>query len=61
MDIKVSKAQLSETIQSGGFLGKLGKEKQMKFALAKESLPQSATRAASPVIDNFERAVRAEK
>ena len=60
-DIKLSKAQLTEIIQSSEFLsniiGKLGKETLMKLAgpLAKDVLPHLATKATSSVIDNFEK------
>ena len=58
-NMKLSKAQLSKIIQSGGFLsnmiGKLCKEALIKFAasLAKDISPQLATKATSPVINNL--------
>ena len=76
-DIKLSKAQISKIIQSGGFLGswlaKLGKKVMREFAIpfAKNNLPglvsNIASNAASNVINKFggrisgKRAVRAGK
>ena len=72
-DMKLSKARLFKTIQSGEFIGnmidKLGKKTLMKFAilLDKDVLPKLATKANSYVLDKFERkisekgAARAEK
>ena len=60
-DLKLSKAQLSRIIQSGGLLGsmicKLGKEALAKLAvpLAKYFLPQLSTNVTPPVIDKFEK------
>ena len=60
-DLKLSKAQLSKIIQSGGLLGsmicKLGKEALAKLAvpLAKYFLPQLSTNVTRPVIDKFEK------
>ena len=62
--IKLSKAQLSKIIQSGRFLGnmidKLGKEALMKIdvPLAKNILPQLATKATLSVKYSFERKMR---
>ena len=72
-DMKLSKARLFKTIQSGEFIGnmidKLGKKTLMNFAilLDKDVLPKLATKANSYVLDKFERkisekgAARAEK
>ena len=72
-DMKLSKARLFKTIQSGEFIGnmidKLGKKTLMNFAilLDKDVLPKLATKANSYVSDKFERkisekgAARAEK
>ena len=60
-DLKLSKYQLSKKIQSVGFLGNitgnLCKKAPLKFCvpLAKDILPQLATKATSSAIDNFER------
>ena len=62
-NIKLSKAQLSKKIQSGGFLdnmiGKLGKEALTKFAVlfAKNILPQLPTKATLSVIDKSEKKI----
>ena len=72
-DMKLSKARLFKTIQSGEFIGKmidkLGKKTLMNFPilLDKDVLPKLATKANSYVLDKFERkisekgAARAEK
>ena len=72
-DMKLSKARLFKTIQSGEFIGnmidKLSKKTLMNFAilLDKDVLPKLATKANSYVLDKFERkisekgAARAEK
>ena len=72
-DMKLSKARLFKTIQSGEFIGnmidKLGKKTLMNFSilLDKDVLPKLATKANSYVLDKFERkisekgAARAEK
>ena len=63
-DIKVSKDQLLKIIQSKGFLGnmigQLSTEALIKFAiqLAKDILPQLATKVTSSIIDNFDRDMR---
>ena len=60
-DKKISKAQSSKTIRSGGFLnnkiGKLGKEALINLAvpLAKDFLTKLATKATSHILDKFER------
>ena len=70
MGIKVSKAQLSEIIQPGRFLGKtlgkvtrnLGKKalKDLAVPLPKDFLPKLATKATSSVLGKFERKISAE-
>ena len=60
-DMKLSEFQSggfqSKIIKSGGFLGNLGKKSLIDLAvsLAKFFLPESATKAALPVIGKFER------
>ena len=63
MDIKLSKAQFSKIIQLGGFLlrtlghaiGNVGKKAllDLAVALAKDILPNVATKATSSVLDKF--------
>ena len=61
---KLNKAQLSKIIQSGRFFGnmidKLGKDALMKIdvPLAKDILPQLATKATSSIKYSFERKMR---
>ena len=60
-DIRPSKAQLSEIIQSGGFLGnmigKLGKDALMSLAvpLAKDVFLKLGTKATWPILDKLEK------
>ena len=60
-DIRLSQAQISKIIQSGGFLGKtlgkLSKKVLLDFAVpkAKDVLPKLATKATSSVLDKFEK------
>ena len=62
-DIKLSKTNFSNVIQSGGFLDniidKLGKELLKNFAvpLAKNILPQLGAKTTSFVIDKLERKI----
>ena len=61
--IKVSKAQISNIIQSGEFLGniigKLGREAPINFAVpfAKDVLLRLATNATLSSLDKFERKI----
>ena len=64
-DIKFSKAQLSNIIQSGGFLGKTFSNVRSKKALihlvvrlARDFLPKLATQAISFVLHKFNRKIR---
>ena len=60
---RLSKAQISKIIQSGGFLGKtlgkLGKEVLLGLAvpLAKDVLSKLAIKATSSVLDKFEKKI----
>ena len=60
-DIRIRKAQISEIIQLGGFLGKtvgkLGKKVLLGLAvpLAKDVLPKLSTKATFSVSDKFEK------
>ena len=62
-DIKLSKAQISETIQSGGsfssWLGNLGKKtlKNIVIPLAREYLPGLVSNLTSSAINKFERKI----
>ena len=58
-DIKLSKAQCSKVVQSGGFhcswLGDLGKKvlSKLPVRLAKDALPKIVTKATSSPIDQM--------
>ena len=62
-DIKHSKAQLTKTIQSGGFLGSmighLGRNTLIDLAihLTKVVLPKLATKATWSILNKFERKI----
>ena len=62
-DIKLSKSQLAKIIQPGGFLGKtsgnLGKKVliDLTVTLAKDVLPQLASKATSFLLDKFDRKI----
>ena len=63
-DIKLSKAQISKIIQSGGYFGSwlanLGKEAQANIAilLERDNLPGLVSNLASNAINKFERKIR---
>ena len=60
-DVRLSKAQIPKIIQSTGFVGKtlgnLGKKVLLDLAalLAKDLLPKLAYKAASSVLDKFDK------
>ena len=62
-DIKLSKAQISKIIQSGGFcgswLGNLGKKviANLEIPLARDNLPGLVSNLASNAINKFERKI----
>ena len=60
-DIKLSKAQISEMIQSGGsfesWLCNLGKKSLTNIPLARDNLPRLVSKLASNTADNLERKI----